>query len=249
MAYESFAQFYDLLTSDVDYKARFNYILELFEKYDEKPSLMLDMACGTGGFSYTARECGIDVIGVDISPDMLSVARSKSDDSDILFLCQSAQELELHGTVDGAICCLDSLNHITDFEELKKAISRISLYLEEDRLFIFDLNTAYKHNKILGNNAFVFDTDDVYLVWQNESDGVRDVRIYLDFFVPHSDTYIRESEEIVERAYSVDEIDEALIEAGMVAVAYHNDMSFEPLSENTERMYIVARKEKGDFNE
>jgi ubiquinone/menaquinone biosynthesis C-methylase UbiE len=87
----------------------------------------------------------------------LSVAREKSAEqgNDVLYLCQDAAKLDLYGTVDGAICCLDSLNHITDYDKFCEAVSRVSLFLEKDRLFIFDVNTVYKHKEVLGNNTFV----------------------------------------------------------------------------------------------
>ena len=197
MSYSNFAAFYDKLQSDVDYAARANVLLNLFEKYDRLPTLLLDMACGTGGFSEQFLKFGIDVIGVDPSPEMLSVAREKlyNNGNSPLLLCQSAAELDLYGTVDGAICCLDSLNHITSIKNLKKAISKVSLFLEKDGLFIFDMNTVYKHEKILADNVFVKENDDVFCVWQNRYDKrKRSTEIMLDFFVTRENGYERFSE-------------------------------------------------------
>ena len=202
--YNEFAYSYDALMTDVDYEKRTDYICSLFEIFDRMPSLMLDLACGTGEFSNRFADKGVSVIGVDISYDMLSVAREKSAEkgNDILYLCQDASELDLYGTVDGAICCLDSLNHITDYDNFCKAISKVSLFLEKDRLFIFDLNTEYKHREVLGNNTFIIDTDDVYCVWQNDYDGENTVEINLDFFTSDGEAYYRTSESFCERAYS-----------------------------------------------
>ena len=118
--YDNFAAVYDRLMSDVDYKARTKRILQLFKEYDRTPELLLDLACGTGGFSNEFAQNGIEVIGVDISEEMLSAARENSAKlgTDVLYLCQKAEELDLYGTVDGAVCCLDSLNHITDYKKL-----------------------------------------------------------------------------------------------------------------------------------
>ena len=149
MSYQEFAAVYDQLQTDVDYKARTEYLVKLFQKYDRLPTLLLDVACGTGGFSFAFAEKGVEVIGADPSPEMLGVAREKfmAAGKDVLLLCQSAEELDLYGTVDGAVCCLDSLNHIVDADELKRSVARISLFLEKDRLFIFDVNTMYKHKE------------------------------------------------------------------------------------------------------
>ena len=136
--YNDFAYNYDALMGDVDYDARTEYLCALFKKFDREPTLMLDLACGTGEFSNRFSRKNISVIGVDISYDMLSVAREKSADegNDILYLCQDAAELDLYGTIDGAICCLDSLNHITDYQKFCAAVARVSLFLEKDNLSV-----------------------------------------------------------------------------------------------------------------
>lgn len=242
--YNDFAYSYDALMGDVDYNARTEYICKLFKKFDREPTLMLDLACGTGEFSNRFARKNISVIGVDISYDMLSVAREKSADegNDILYLCQDAAELDLYGTIDGAICCLDSLNHITNYDNFCRAIERVSLFLEKERLFIFDLNTEYKHRAVLGNNTFVIDTDDVYCVWQNEYDGKNSVEITLDFFVPDGDAYYRTGESFCERAYTEREIANALQKAGLKIEAIFADMGETAPVETTERVVYVTRK-------
>ena len=173
MSYDLFADYYDRLMEDADYPSRTDYLLSLFEKHDRRPSLLLDTACGTGSFSLAFAARGIEVIGADPAPSMLAVARERADraGADILFLCQSAAGLELYGTVDGAVCCMDSLNHITDFGEFQRSLARIALFLEPGRLFIFDMNTPYKHRELLADNTFVYELEDLYLVWQNETEA------------------------------------------------------------------------------
>ncbi len=244
--YENFAITYDALTEDVDYKSRTEYILSLFEEYDKKPTLMLDLCCGTGSFSNEFSKKGISVIGVDISEDMLSVAREKSalENQDVLYLCQNAAELDLYGTVDGAVCLMDSLNHITDYGEFCKVLKKVSLFLEKDRLFIFDVNTLYKAENILGDNTFVSEEEGVFLSWQNEYDRENRLNnIYLDFFVEQKDgSYNRLSEEITEKAYSNAEIEKALNSAGLQTVAVLDDMKKTPPTDKSERVFYVTRK-------
>lgn len=242
--YSEFAYSYDILMQNVDYEKRADYIYSLFEKFDRAPTLMLDLACGTGEFSNRFANKGVSVIGVDISYDMLSVAREKSAEqqNDILYLCQDAAELDLYGTVDGAICCLDSLNHITDYEDFCSAIARVSLFLEKDRLFIFDLNTEYKHNCVLGNNTFVIDTNDVYCVWQNEYQGNNTVEINLDFFTREDNVYLRTGESFCERAYTSAEIENALNKAGLKTEAIYEEMSQNKPCDTTQRVVYVTRK-------
>lgn len=245
-SYSQFAEFYDSLMSDVDYKERSSYILKLFKSFDKTPTLLLDLACGTGAFSNEMALRGLEVIGVDMSKEMLSVARENSAElnTDVLFLCQKAEQLDLYGTVDGAICCMDSLNHITDIKNLKKAIERVSLFLEKGRLFIFDVNTPYKHKNILGNNTFVIEQEDVYCVWQNEyNEKTLTTDISIDFFVNDADgIYHRRSEYFSERAYTEEELNKILISCGFEVMAVHEDMTTLPPNETTDRVVYIARK-------
>lgn len=246
MSYEQFADVYDRLQYDVDYEKRALYLAELFMKYDRLPTLLLDVACGTGGFSVIFAKMGVDVIGADPSPEMLDKARQKLDQAgqNVLLLCQSAEELDLYGTVDGAICCLDSLNHIIDEQEFKNSIKHIALFLEPQRLFIFDVNTVFKHKSILSGNTFVKENDGVFCVWQNsECDEENIVDIELNFFTEQKNgSYLRTLEQFSERAYSVEFINEILTEAGLETVAVLGDMSDTAPKEDEERIIFVTRK-------
>ncbi len=246
MSYSEFAAVYDRLQRDVDYPSRAKYLIKLFEKFDRLPTLMLDLACGTGGFSLEFLKQGIDVIGVDPSVEMLSFAREKCYDEglNMLLLCQTAAELDLYGTVDGAVCCLDSINHIVDEKELQESLSKVSLFLEKDRLFIFDVNSEYKHKEILSGNTFVGEADDVFYTWRNsevDKNGIVDIR--LDFFCKNEDgAYLRSVEEFSERAYSDEALQTMLQKAGLQTVAVLGDMSFEKPSKTEERIIYVTRK-------
>lgn len=249
--YSRFAQVYDRLMSDVDYRKRTSYLLKLFEKHDRRPALLLDVACGTGGFSNEFAARGIEVIGVDMSEEMLSVARQNSAEkgTDVLFLRQKAEELDLYGTVDGAICCLDSLNHITDYKKLCAAIERVTLFLETGKLFIFDVNTVFKHKYILADNTFIIEQNCVYCIWRNETDPKTLVTdIALDFFIEDGEYYRRSSEELSERAYTPEELQSAIEAAGLETVAIYADMTEIPPSDDTERAIYVTRKVKETDN-
>jgi len=243
--YDAFSYCYDRFTDDVDYPSRTRRLLELFERYDKKPTLLLDLACGTGNFSFPLANSGIDVIGVDCSEGMLAAAMAKLPEgcTNPLFLNQYAEELELYGTVDGAISMLDSLNHIAEYENFCKAIQRVSLFLEKDRLFIFDLNTPYKHSTVLGDNIFVREDETAFCIWQNEYAGNNTVDIYLDFFVENKNgSYERFSESFSEVAYTVKEVQSALDAAGLELVVTLDDMTDNPPTEETERITYIVRK-------
>lgn len=246
MSYSSFAAFYDSLQSDVMYEQRAGYIAKLFKKYDRLPTQLLDVACGTGGFSLQFAKMGMSVTAADPSPEMLSVAQKKASatDLDIMLVCQSARDTKLPYAVDGAVCCLDSINHIIYKRELKASFRAVAAAVKDGGLFIFDVNTPFKHRNILSGNTFVIENDDVYCVWQNsdcEKNGI--VGICLDFFGKDADgKYIRTTEEFAERAYTDEEIRGMLEPAGLEVVAVLGDMSFKAPKACDERVIYVTKK-------
>lgn len=247
MSYGSFAYVYDRLTENVDYKSYAAYIKRLFESYGKNINItsVLDVACGTGSLTEELALLGYDMIGADASPDMLMVAQEKKQENnlDILYLCQRAEELDLFGTVQGAVCTLDSINHITDEDTVIKAFQSISLFMEKDGVFIFDLNTEYKHREVLGDNTFVYDLDDVYCVWQNEYDVEEKLtHIFLDIFSEENGLYERFSEEFDERVYSHEKVLKWLDKADFELVDYFEEFTFEKPTDNTERTVYIVRK-------
>ena len=242
MSYDLFAEYYDELMSGADYPARARYIDGIIKEHKPDAHLLVDLACGTGSMTVEFAAMGYDVIGTDLSENMLSKAREKSDGS-ILYLCQSMQELDMYGTIDAFVCTLDSLNHIEDREQLVLALSRVSLFMEPDGVFVFDMNTPYKHEHILADNAFVFETEDVYCVWQNEYTGDGRVEIALDFFERQPDgSYLRDCEDFAEVAYSVEETESLLHQAGLQLSAVYDDMTRAAPRSDSERIVFVARK-------
>ncbi|MEE1279632.1 MAG: methyltransferase domain-containing protein, partial [Oscillospiraceae bacterium] len=202
--YEAFAPFYDGLTNNVDYAHLSSYFDKIIKENGNGGNLLLDLACGTGSLSFELADKGYDVISVDASEQMLSEAMRKPHTfGNPTFLNQTMQNLDLFGTIDAAVCCLDSINHLSSKVDVKRAIGRVALFMNAGGLFIFDVNTIYKHREILGDNTFVYDTDDVYCVWQNaycQNDG--SVEISLDFFKSQKNgTYLREQESFCEYIY------------------------------------------------
>lgn len=245
MSYSSFALYYDSLTQNVGYPARAEYLIHLLDRMNHKAGLALDLACGTGSFTIELAKRGIDIYGIDSSESMLSVAKQKAADNglDILFLHQQMQSIDLYGTVDTVFCMLDSINHLTRESDVMKTFSRVSLFLNPGGFFVFDMNTLYKHRCVLGNQTFVYDTDDVYCVWQNcfeERNSI--VGITLDFFGRDGEVYRRSSEHFYERAYDTELIVSMLSKAGLETVGLFRELSFEKPDDQTERIVVVARK-------
>lgn len=244
--YSFFSSVYDALTENVNYADRADYIADLLADNGIKGGILLDLACGTGTLSIEMANKGFEVIGVDSSADMLSVAMNNAYESDksILFLCQPMQQLDLYGTINAAICTLDSINHLTDPADVQATFDKVSLFTEPGGIFIFDVNTVYKHREILASNTFVYDMDDVYCVWQNSLDSETDtVQIDLDIFEEVDDgIYERMQESFCERAYSLSTIEEMLCKAGFETVAVYDELSREEPKENSERLFVIARK-------
>nr|WP_319488096.1 class I SAM-dependent methyltransferase [uncultured Caproiciproducens sp.] len=245
MSYSSFALYYDSLTQNVGYSERADYLIGLFDRMNHKAGLTLDLACGTGSFTIELAKRGIDIYGIDGSESMLSVAKQKAADCglDILFLRQQMQSIDLYGTVDTAICMLDSINHLTRESDVMKTFSRVSLFLNQGGYFIFDMNTLYKHQHVLGNHTFIYDTDKVYCVWQNNfEEKTSRVSITLDFFGREGSFYNRSSEHFYERAYETKLIISLLSKAGLETVGLFRELSFEKPDDQTERIVVVAKK-------
>ena len=246
--YSSFALFYDDFIKDVDYKSRADYFNKIISSYIGEHGLLLDLACGTGTLSIELSKLGYEVIGVDASVEMLSLAREKAfeQNAEILFLNQRMEELDLYGTVDCCVCALDSLNHLTDIKLFEKAVALVSLYLNQGGIFIFDLNSEYKHNNILADNCFVFENEDKMVIWRNNTAGNL-TEITLDLFAKNKgNQWSRFSEEFSERAYSVSEVKEVIAKSGLELLAVYEGDTFSKPGEECERLIFVTRKDKTD---
>lgn len=251
--YGDFAFYYDALTDNVDYKARGEYINSLLFENGISKGILLDLACGTGSLSVFFAKKGFEVIGVDASEEMLSVAQSKlfENEAEAVFLCQKMQELDLFGTIDAVVCTLDSINHLTDEKDVREAFRRVALFMNDGGVFVFDVNTPYKHKEVLGNNTFVYDMEDVFCVWQNtfnEEDCSTDVS--LDIFEKDEDdedTYIRTTEDFSERGYALDDISKWLGEVRFEVLGIYDEMTKSPVSETTQRAVFVCKKHGTQF--
>ncbi len=247
MSYSYFADYYDVLTGNVDYRAKADYCMQLLERHGHHAGLTLDLACGTGSFTIELKKRGIDVMGADMSADMLSQAQMKAAQHgyQILFICSKMQELELYEPVDTCICTLDSVNHVTSKKELTAAFCHIADGLKEDGLFVFDANTVYKHREILGDQCYIYDLDEVFCAWQNNyQERTNKVIITLDFFESQGSLYTRTGEQFAERAYTHEEMAVMLGAAGLETEAIYDDMTFDPPKLDTQREIYVVRKKK-----
>lgn len=244
--YSVFARYYDELTANIDYVRRGEYFHEIIKRFKAtKENILLDLACGTGSISEVMARLGYDVIGVDNSDEMLGMAIEKKFDSglNIQYLCQDMRKLDMFGTVDVIICALDSINHLANLNDVRKVFEGAAFFCEMNGLFIFDVNTLYKHREILANNTFTYETDNVYCIWENTLNAETDeVRMNLEFFEREENgLYSRSSESFSEKAYSEETIEKLLEESGFKVLAKYGDDTFEPPTETSQRIIYAAR--------
>lgn len=246
--YSAFARYYDTFMQNVDYPKRAERLDALIRQYKRTQNrILLDLACGTGSMSEAFAKLGYDVIGVDSSPEMLGCAMEKKLGSrlPIQYLCQDMRELDMFGTIDITVCLLDSLNHLPDLDAVKQVFTRVSLFAEPDGLFLFDVNTLYKHQQILADNAYIFENEQVYCGWDNHLCNETDVEVTLDFFERIGDHYHRSSECFLERAYPLPVLQAALEDAGLTVEACLDGDTYEELQETSQRALLLARKKSG----
>jgi len=230
---------------DIDYDGWVEYVEEIWRKFNIKPEIVCELGCGTGNISLRLAKKGYDMIGIDNSADMLSKAKEKAEGLDnMLFLLQDMREFELYGTVNCVLCLCDSLNYITEDEDMQQVFDLVNNYLHPNGLFVFDLNTEYKFREIYGENTFTEVDDDAVYIWENYYDGeARINEYYLNLFVKNSGgTYDRTEEEHYERAYSLEEIKKFIEKSGMRFEAAYDAFTFEPARPDSERVYVVARE-------
>lgn len=243
-AYTGFAGVYDEFMDNVPYEEWAEFIVSRFAENGIDDGLVLDLGCGTGVLTRLLADKGYDMIGVDGSFDMLEAARQH--ESDILYLCQDMREFELYGTVQAVVSVCDSLNYITEPQELLTVFRLVNNYLERGGLFIFDLNTPYKYRELLGDSTFAEERDDKAFIWDNcfdEDSGINEYALTL--FTEDADgRYTRNTELHYERCYGIEEIRKLLEEAGMEFVGAFADYTQESYNEDSEaeRMVIIARE-------
>lgn len=240
-SYNHFAEFYDDLTENVEYKVRSEYISGFFNEYGlNSNAKILDLACGTGSFASELLNMGYLVEGIDASSEMLSIADNKLN-GNVKLINAKMQDFVLSESVDAVICMLDSINHLEKVSDVEKCFECVYNVLNSKGLFIFDVNTIYKHNFVLADNTFVFDTENYFLSWDNELLENNAVRILIDIFQFNGQNYDRFSEEFIETAYEKETLIK-LLEPYFNILGIYDELSREKPQINSERLYFVCER-------
>lgn len=246
-AYGSFAQVYDLFMEDVPYVEWGKHIEKVWDRYNIRPKLVAELGCGTGMLCNYFAEKNIDVIGIDNSAEMLSIAKEKTAKKglEVLYLLQDMQEFELYGTVDSIYSTCDSVNYILEEEDLLNTFKWVNNYLEPGGVFIFDINTQYKYEKILSDYTFAAHIEGASYIWENYYDSEEEINEYVvTFFIEDEDGKYTRFEEIhYEKMYTQQKIISLLEESGMKVEGVYDDYSFNVVKKDSQRITFIAREQ------
>lgn len=245
-AYTSFASVYDLFMDNVPYEEWCAFLCKMLAQHGITDGPVLDLGCGTGKMTRLMSEQGYDMTGIDNAAEMLQIAAMEPGEVPILYLLQDMQDLELDGCVRAVYSVCDCVNYVLDEEELQQAFSRVHEYLEEDGVFIFDVNTSYKYTKLLAENTFAESRDEGSFIWDNYYDEEERINEYdLTLFIPEGDElYRRYTETHYQRNYETATLLKLLKNAGFTDICVYDDYTDAPLCETSERAVFVAKKSK-----
>lgn len=242
MPFQAIAHKYDIFNS-ADTDSYVGFICRAFEMADIPVREVLDVGCGTGVITLALAKRGYDMIGVDLSAEMLSELREKPGSESILLLQQDMRELDLYGTVQGAVCTFDCFNYLNDVGDLRAALSSVALFTESGGVFVFDINTKYAYEQVYGNNCYVYEDGGDMLVWQNfYSPSTKKCRFELTLFEERDGAYIRSDETQVQRFFSEKTVRSLLSECGFDVVSVCGSVSGGLLTETSPKAYYICKK-------
>ena len=243
MAYQEFAYFYDEFNGEADYNALYARIKAELDAHGIQDGILLDMGCGTGELTLMLTQAGYDMIGVDQSEEMLAVVRDKADQLGIserlLLLRQDLLNLDLYGTIRGAVSTFDTFNHIPD---LDRTIQNAAFFMEEGGVLLFDMNTPYKHKEVLGENTFTLEGPDANCVWHNHWDEANQ-KVDISIGIDYQDTGEHFEENFSEYTYPLEQIRATLEKYGFQLESVCDGESFGPLTETSQRYFMCAVKQ------
>ncbi len=249
-AYTGFAQVYDEFMEDVPYETWFSFVMEQLKKEGITDGLLLDLGCGTGKFTRMLSRAGYDMIGVDGSGEMLTVARENTEDSTILYLCQDMRSFELYGTVRAIVCTCDTMNYLLTPQDFVQTLRLVNNYLDPGGIFIFDLNTMYRFREVMGSATIAENGEDASFIWENYFDEESGRNEYdLTLFIRQEDgLFERFFEMHEEQGYFHEQILDFIRQSGMEYVTCFDAADGGAIKETSEKVFYIAR-ERGKITE
>lgn len=269
-AYSIFAEIYDRFMDNIPYDEWGKHITGILREYGIHSGLLCELGCGTGTMTRYLSGQGYDMIGTDISEEMLAKAREYDTDRDILYLNQDMRELELYGTVQAVVSVCDSMNYIMTYDDLCLVLKKVNNYLESGGIFIFDMKTIHFYSSILADSVQVDNREDATIIWENHYEVWSRIHNYeLTMYIAVDDEcydteydedvctdedtdgrlYERYTECHSQKAYTIEEVKKAVKDAGMEFVAVYDEKTHDEPDENSERVYFIVREayQKGKY--
>ncbi|MBO5474853.1 MAG: methyltransferase domain-containing protein [Lachnospiraceae bacterium] len=284
-AYTDFALVYDVFMDETPYEEWCDYIVELLDRYGslteeavdgaitnaqirenltQERRTVLDLGCGTGTLTELLARRGYEMIGVDNAPEMLQIAMEKRERSglNILYLLQDMREFELYGTVGAVISVCDSLNYLLEEEDILQTFRLVNNYLYPQGLFIFDFNTVYKYEVVIGDTTIAENREECSFIWENYYHEEEEINEYdLTIFVKEGvepenardaggesersvdgSWFRRFRETHYQRGYRLGQMLALVEQAGLQFIEAIDADTHGAVTDESERIYIVARK-------
>lgn len=245
-AYGRFAGVYDIFMDNVNYGEWTDYIIEALVQDGIKDGLVLELGCGTGTVTEMLADAGYDMIGIDNSEEMLAEAMEKRAESghDILYLLQDMQDFELYGTVRAVVSVCDSMNYVTEPEDLEYVFALVNNYLDPGGLFIFDMNTVYKYQEMIGDSTIAENREEGSFIWENTYDEESGINEYaLTLFLPDTDGRYEKVEEVhYQRAYPLEQIKTLLQSSGLKLLAVYDAYTRDAPRADSGRLTFIAKE-------
>ncbi len=238
--FEYLAFFYDEFVG-ADYSKIAHYIDKKIKTYLPDAHYGVDLGCGSGTLTSLLSDSGYDMIGIDHSEAMLGQAVQKYSGKDILFIQQDMTEIDLYGIADFMVSSLDCINYLNDISELKIMLERCTSFLKPEGLLVFDFNSHYKYSSVLNDKNFIYETDDVFCVWENTFDG-ENMYYDLTYFQNMGDHYRRFQEYQKQTYFSIEQITEILENLGYTILSLEDDYTEKAIDEQTQRIVLTAQK-------
>ncbi|MBQ2719060.1 MAG: class I SAM-dependent methyltransferase [Clostridia bacterium] len=249
--YGLLAPYYDEWNKELDYAAWAREIGATLDlHFAGEVASVLDLGCGSGRMTLELCRLGYDMIGVDGSAEMLSAAHTAAEAAGLsdrcLWLHQDLRSFELYGTVEAVVCCLDTVNHLTTYRDLRQMLALVHNYLVPGGLFLFDLNSRRKFEEIYADNTYTYESEDAFCIWQNDYDPRRSLA---DFYVTvfsrtAGGTYRRGDGFTRERMYPTSRMLKELRDAGFTPLSVGDAPYTDTTDGGADRLYFVARAEK-----